>query len=221
MMRGRLALSLVSLLLLPASAQVENTFAFTTLSCQRPPQGSPNHQVYASTTADRRCACIVPAEAASMSVYVRCRKFNPPHNYSKMKTMIFQPVLPMVTITVWLRVTRILENVLLAAILSTMSNPYKWGATNLLGSAELRGTECRKMNIAPGIETKVVPLSDCQQSDPLTGGPSAMPFLVAQQVRYLPVLWSAVYSLASESERLQLPLDPKRRPGRNPLYRPY
>jgi hypothetical protein len=75
----------VSLLLLPASAQVENTRAFTTLSCQQPP-GSPNHQVYASATATNRCACITPAEAASNSAYVRCRTFNFPHYYSKMKT---------------------------------------------------------------------------------------------------------------------------------------
>ena len=111
MMRSRLAFSLVSLLLLPASAQVENTLAFTTLSCQQPP-GSPNHEVYASTSANRRCACITPAEAASLSAYVRCRTFNHPHYYSKMKSMVFQLVLPMVTITVWLRVTRRPEDVL-------------------------------------------------------------------------------------------------------------
>ena len=83
-MRRKLAFSLVSLLLLPASAQVENTFAFTTLSCQQPP-GSPNHEVYASKSADRRCACITPAEATS--AYVRCRTFILPHYYSKIKTM--------------------------------------------------------------------------------------------------------------------------------------
>jgi hypothetical protein len=102
----------------------------------------------------------------------------------------------MVTLTEWLHVTP--EDVFLAAVLSTMTNLYRWGTTNLLGSAELVGTECRKMNIAPGIETKVLPLSDCQQNDPVTGGPSVMPFLFAQTVRYLPVIWSAVYSLASE-----------------------
>jgi hypothetical protein len=46
--------------------------------------------------------------------------------------------------------------------------------------------------------TKVLPLSQCQQMDPMTGGPSVMPFLFAQAVRYLPAIWSAVYSLASE-----------------------
>jgi hypothetical protein len=197
-MRSRLAFSLVSLLLLPASAQVENTFAFTTLSCQQPP-GSPNHVVYASTSANPRCACIIPAELEATSAYVRCRRFNFPFYYSKMKTIVFQLVLPMVTITVWLRVTRKPGNVLLAAVLSTMTNLYRWGTTNLLGSAERRGTECRKMNIGSlRIEPKVIPLSDCQQSDPLTGGPSVTPFLVALQVRYFPVIWSAVYSLASE-----------------------
>ena len=101
----------------------------------------------------------------------------------------------MVTITVWLRVTRRPENVLLAAILSTMTNLYRWATTNLLRSAERRGNECRKMNIAPGIESKVVPLSDCKKSDSVTGGPSVTPFLVARQVRYLPC--DIVYHLFS------------------------
>jgi hypothetical protein len=57
-----------------ASAQVENTHAFTTLSCQQPP-GSSNHQVYASMTTTNRCACTTPAKAASNSAYVRCRTF--------------------------------------------------------------------------------------------------------------------------------------------------
>jgi hypothetical protein len=77
------------------------------------------------------------------------------------------------------------ENVLLAVILSTMTNLYRWRTTNLLGSAELVGTECRQMNVAPGIKAKVLPLSDCQQSDPMTGGPSVMPYLFAQPVRCL------------------------------------
>jgi hypothetical protein len=88
MMRSGLAFSLVSLLLLPASAQVQNTYAFTTLSCQLSP-GTPNHQVYASTTAANPCACITPADAASEPAYVRCRTFNFPHYYSKMKSMVF------------------------------------------------------------------------------------------------------------------------------------
>ena len=79
-----------------------------------------------------------------------------------------------------------------------MTNLYRW-TTNLLGSAERRGSECRKMNVGGiGLETKVVPLSDCQRSDPLTGGASVAPFLVAREVLYLPVIWSAVYPLASE-----------------------
>ena len=121
MIRSRLqvSFSLISLFLLSASAQVENTYTFTTLSCQQPP-GSPNHEVYASTTATNRCACITPAEAASDSAYVLCRTFNLPHYYSKNENNVFffQLVLPMATITVWLRVTSRPENVNLAAILS-------------------------------------------------------------------------------------------------------
>ena len=83
----------------------------------------------------------------------------------------------------------------------TMTNLYRWGTTNLLWySAERSGTECLQLNMAPRIESKVISLSQCQQSDPMTGGPSVAPYLVARNVRYLPVIWfkSAVYSSASE-----------------------
>ena len=64
----------------------------------------------------------------------------------------------MATITVWLRVTRVLEPVLLAAILSRVTNLYRWGATNLLGIARnFVEPNVAKWTSLPELKTRLFP----------------------------------------------------------------